>query len=109
MDVSVINASIQRAVADNRRAEMLLIAMAVAQFILGLLVILVGCWIRSRYVMASGTLPLGLLTFPIAEIRKLRLDNIVLRTIPTIIGTLPPRDAIAETKKLLQYLRGSRR
>jgi hypothetical protein len=75
MDVPVINASIHRAVNDNRHAEKRVIAMAAAQFTLRLLVILAGCLIRSRYVMASGTIPLGLLTFFIADIRKLRYDN----------------------------------
>lgn len=109
MDVSVINASIQRAVDDNRRAEKLVIWMALAQFTLGLLLILVGCWSHSGYVVASGAFPLGLLTFPIGEIRKLRDDNIVLRTVPTIISALPPKEAVVELKKFLQYIRGPRR
>jgi hypothetical protein len=48
----------------------------------------------------------GFLYWPIREILRLRRDNLVLQTVPSIISGLPQKEAAIEIIKMLRYLRG---
>jgi hypothetical protein len=104
IDVALVNARVDLALDANRRAERVIIIMALALFIGGLVACLVAYCLRSQYVATGGACILGFLVYPIGEIRKLRRDNIILQTFPILIARLPRDRAATELSKLLAYL-----
>ena len=109
MDLQVINSRIDQALAGNKRAELIIVGMAVSIFLVGLAVIVVAYWLKNPYVASGSMLMQGLLAFPINEVRKLRRDNLILQTFPVLIVGLPPDKAAAEIRTLLAHLRGIKR
>jgi hypothetical protein len=109
LNVATINSRIDQALAENRRAERLIVRMATALFIVGLSAIFIAYWLKNPYIAAGSTLAQIFLVFPISEIRKLRRDNMILQIFPALIYSLPPDKAATQTVKLLDHLRGVRR
>lgn len=105
MDLNAINARVDQALTDNRRAERLMIGMALALFCVGLLVLLVGYCMKNPYVAGGSSVAQVFIALPINEVRKLRRDNLILRIFPSIIRNLPPANSMVEIVKLLEYLR----
>ncbi len=101
-----VNTRVDHALAENHRAERLIVSMALALFIVGLLLLFLGYWLRNPIVASAALLSQIFLMFPINEIRKLRRDNLILQTFPVLIEGLPKEAALQEIKKLLAYLRG---
>ena len=98
-----------KALAENRRAEYIIIGMAVSIFLLGLTIVVVGYWSVNAYVTGAAMLFQGLLYWPIREILKLRRDNLILQTLPAMVAALPPDRAADEVVKFLDYLRREKR
>jgi hypothetical protein len=95
-----VDARVDQALADNHRAERLIVGMALALFVVGLLLVLL---------VGSAALILQIsLIFPFNEIRKLRRDNLILQTFPALIEGLPKDAAVKEIKMLLAFLRGGK-
>jgi hypothetical protein len=109
VDLDKINARIDKALADNRRAERLIVYMALALFCVGLTATGVAYWLENPYIAEGSTLAQVFLAFPINEIRKLRRDNVILQTHPALIHTLPADAAAEQIIKLLRHLRGERK
>jgi hypothetical protein len=108
MDLEIINVRVDKALDANRRAERIIIVMAIALFIFGLLVLSAAYWLKNPYVASGSVLMQGFLVFPVSEVKKLRRDNLILQTFPALIDVLPPAGAASEIKKLLAHLRGSK-
>jgi cytochrome c biogenesis protein CcdA len=106
MDIDQINRRVDLALIDNRRAEVIIIGMALGIFLAGLGTLLVAYWQQNPYIAGGGIVLNGLLYWPVREIKKLRRDNLVLQVLPTIIAGLPPAEAIKEIKKLAAHIRG---
>jgi hypothetical protein len=105
MDIAAINYRVDKALRDNRRAENIIIGMTIGIFLLGLAVVIVGYWAVNPYISGGAILLEGLIYWPIKEILKLRRDNLVLQTVPTIVTAIPPDRAADEIVKALEFLR----
>lgn len=108
MDIAPINARVDGALKSNRRAETIVISMAIAIFATGAATLLLAYWARNPYISSGSIISSGFLYWPIHEILKLRKDNLILQVLPVILAQLPPPDAAKEIKKLADYLRGRR-
>jgi len=105
LSIELVHYRVDKALQQNRRAERIVIAMAVGMFILGLAIVVTGYWARNLYVTGGAALLQGFIYWPIKEILKLRRDNIVLQTTPVIVATLSPESAAVEIRELLAFLR----
>ncbi|MGA2269747.1 MAG: hypothetical protein ABSH44_14865 [Bryobacteraceae bacterium] len=105
MDLKLINQRIDKALALNRRAEMLVIAMASCIFVLGVGIVVTAYRVKNPYITTAGIILQGFLYGPLREILKLRRDNLILQTLPVLISDLPPAQAAHEIAKLLEFLR----
>jgi hypothetical protein len=95
----------RRALVTNRRAEVIVVAMAAAMFLLGISLVVIA-YLRINHYFATGTLVAQILLYwPMREIIRLRRDNLVLQTVPAIVAALPPSQAAKELSMLLVYLR----
>lgn len=99
---------IDSALARNRRAETIVITMAACTFLLGLGVLVAGYWLTNLYLLSAAALCQWLLNRPIREIIQLRRENVILATVPAIVAAMPTKDAVAELRKCLAFLRGAR-
>jgi hypothetical protein len=107
--IDQVSKRIDKALAANRRTEILVVVMAVFIFLLGMAMIILGYWHQSLYLRTVPILLQGLLYWPIREIMRLRQDNLILQTLPAIVSTLPARECAMEMKKTLDYLRRRKR
>jgi len=107
INVAVINERVDRALASNARAEGIVIALAVAIFLVGGGILVVAYWLKNPYISAGGALSQFFLRQPIREILKLRRDNLILQTFPAIVPGLPPEKAAVEISKTLRHLLSS--
>jgi len=105
MDIQIINSRVEQALAANRRAEVIIIGMAILIFILGLVIAGVGYHAMNPYITGGAMLFQSALYFPIRRIGRLRRDNIILQTFPVIMAALPPDRAADEIVKLLDFLK----
>jgi len=106
VDLHIVNQRVDQALADNSRAERIVIFMAIAIFLIGTGIIVVAFfWSVNAYVGSGAVLFQGLLYWPIREILRLRRENLVLQTFPVLISILPTEGAVTETIKLLDYIR----
>lgn len=105
LDIQIINGRVDKALADNRRAEWIIIGLAIAIFILGISILVVGYWQENLYVSGGSLVFDALLYWPIREILKLRRDNIILQTLPAMVTSLSAERAADEIAKFLEYLR----
>ncbi len=108
MNVAEIHARIDGALSANKRAETIVIAMAVGIFVLGVASFLLAYVEKNPYVGGGSILLTGFLYWPIREVLKLRRDNLVLQVVPVMAAQLSPADLSKELKKTLDYLRGKR-
>jgi len=108
IDIAFVNARVDAALRDNRRAEIMVFSMMGGIFLLGITVLVVGYWQTNPYLTTGAAIAQLLLYWPVREVLKLRRDNLVLQTLPTIIGTLPPADACLELRKTLSVIRGEK-
>lgn len=108
MNLDAINSRVDAALRTNRRAEFIVIAMALCIFMLGAGTLLVAYWFTNPYVGGGTFLLQSFLYWPIREILKLRKDNLVLQTLPVLVAELPPKEAILEIRKLAEYMRNRR-
>jgi hypothetical protein len=108
MDLVAINNRVDGALYANRRAEFIVIGMAIGIFMLGAGILIVAYWLTNPYVSGGAFLFQSLLYWPIREILKLRRDNLVLQTLPVLVSALPPKEAAIEIRKLTDYIRGKR-
>lgn len=108
MDIIAINNRVDGALRDNRRAEFIVIGMAVGIFLLGAGSLVVAYWLTNPYVGGGAFLFQSLLYWPIREILKVRQDNLVLQTLPVLVAELDAREATIEIRKLAEYIRGKR-
>lgn len=106
MDVQQINVRIDRALKDNRRAEVLVMTMASGIFVAGMAMLFLAYWAKNPYIVSGSVISNGFLYWPIRAILKVRKDNLVLQTLPVLIADLPPAEVTKEVKKLAEYLRG---
>lgn len=108
MNIAEIHARIDGALSANKRAETIVILMAVGIFLLGTASFLLAYFEKNPYVGGGSVLLTGFLYWPIREVLKLRRDNLVLQVVPVMAAQLSPADLSKELKKTLDYLRGKR-
>jgi hypothetical protein len=104
INVLTINERVDGALARNTRAEIIVIAMATAIFLVGVSIVIVAYWLKNPYVSAGGAFSQFFLRYPIREILKVRRDNLILETFPAMVSSLPPEKAAVEISKTLRYL-----
>jgi hypothetical protein len=105
MNLEAINGRVDAALRDNRRAEFIVIAMALGVFGLGAGIVLVAYWFKNPYVGGGTFLCQSFLYWPIREILRLRKDNLVLQTVPVLLAELPQKEATLEIRQLAAYIR----
>lgn len=105
MDLQVINNRVDQALAANRRAEYIIIGMAILIFILGLTVASIGYSTTNPYITSGAMLFQAALYFPIRRIGRLRRDNLILQTFPVMMAALPADRAADEIVKLLDFIK----
>ncbi|HKR10916.1 MAG TPA: hypothetical protein VJT15_02570 [Pyrinomonadaceae bacterium] len=108
MDLIAINNRVDGALRDNRRAEFIVIGMAVGIFLLGAGCLVIAYWLTNPYVGGGAFLFQSLLYWPIREILRVRQDNLVLQTLPVLVAELQPKDATIEIRKLAEFMRDRR-
>jgi hypothetical protein len=108
MDLIAINNRVDGALRDNRRAEHIVVGMAVGIFMLGVGSLVIAYWLTNPYVGGGAFLFQSLLYWPIREILKVRQDNLVLQTLPVLVAELEPKDVAIEIRKLAEFMRGKR-
>lgn len=106
MDINVVNQRVDKALADNQRDHNIVLLMAVAIFALGVIIILVAYKQENPYVATGALVAQLFLYWPVREILRLRRENLMLQTLPSLVSTLAPDAAAREIAKLLAYLRG---
>ena len=108
MNLDVINNRVDAALRDNRRAEFIVMGMALFIFLLGAGLLLLAYWFVNPYAAGGTFLLQSFLYWPIREILRLRRDNLVLQTLPVLVAELPPKEAILEIRKLSEHIRSKR-
>lgn len=106
IDFVQINSRVDGALRSNRRAEYIVIGMAVGIFVSGVSALVVAYWQQNPYIGGGGVILNGFLYWPIREVLKLRRDNLLLQVLPVMLAQLTAGDAAEEIKKLADYLRG---
>lgn len=106
IDIAQINNRVDGALRSNRRAEYIVIGMAIGIFVSGVSALFVAYWQQNPYIGGGGVILNGFLYWPIQEVLKLRRDNLLLQVLPVMLAQLSPEDASTEIKKLASYLRG---
>lgn len=106
MNLPEIHARVDAALQANRRAEMIVISMAVGIFFLGAGSFCLAYFEKNPYVAGGSALVTAFLYWPIREILKLRRDNLVLQVVPVMLAQLSAADVAKELKKTLDHLRG---
>jgi hypothetical protein len=101
LNLEAVFARIDAALLDNRRAEKIVLTMAAGIFLLGVSAVGVSYWQQNPYFAAGALLVQGLLYVPVREIVRLRRDNLVLQTLPALLGGLSPPDAFTILKDAL--------
>jgi hypothetical protein len=102
LDLDGVCARIETALLDNRRAETVVLTMAAGIFLLGVGVVGVSYWQQNPYFTGGALLMQALLYVPVREMVRLRRDNLVLQTLPALLGGLSPPDACAVLRDALQ-------
>jgi hypothetical protein len=105
LSIEFVHQRVDSALLQNRRAERIVICMAVGMFVLGLAIVIAGYWSRNLYITGGAAVLQGFIYWPIKEILKLRRDNIILQTTPILVATLSPEAAAVEIRELLSFLR----
>ena len=105
VDLKSINDRVDGALRQNARAEKVIIGLAVVIFAVGVLSILLAYRHTNPYIASGTALLQGFLYWPIAEIRRLRRENVSLQVAPVLVDSLPPNKAAEEIIKLLEFLR----
>jgi hypothetical protein len=93
LHLDAVCARVDRALLDNRRAETIVLAMAVGIFLLGAGAVGLSYWQQNPYFTGAALLVQGLLYLPVREILRLRRDNLVLQTLPALLGGVSQPDA----------------
>ena len=70
VDIVIINDRVDKALAYNRRAEHIIVAMTGGIFLLGLAVVVTGYWAVNPYISGGAILFEGALYWPIREILR---------------------------------------
>jgi hypothetical protein len=101
LDLEAVFDRVEKALLDNRRAETIVLAMAAGIFLLGLGAIGVSYQQHNPYFTGGALLGQALLYFPVRGILRLRRDNLVLQTLPVLLGGLSQPDAFTILKDAL--------
>ena len=105
MDHLIISERMDQALLDNRRAERLVVRLAVAIFALAVVALAFAFWTKSWFLAFLALILGGLLYWPFVEIRKLRRENLCLEAIPTLAYNYSPERGMEEIVKLLEMVR----
>src|SRR5688572_17887294 len=105
MDAKQINDRVDGALEANRRAEAIVVRMAIAIFAAGTAGFFLGYWSQNPYIGTGSVILEGFLYWPIREILKLRRDNIILQVLPVMLAELPPDEAAKQLVGLIESLR----
>jgi hypothetical protein len=108
VNLEAINNRVDAALKANRRAEFIVIVMALCVFFLGAGILFVAYWYANPYIGGGTFLLQSFLYWPIREILKVRKDNLVLQTLPVLVAELPPKEAILQIRKLAEYVRATK-
>ena len=91
----------------NERILWIAVSMALAIFVLGVSLLLIGFITKDWRILAPSGIITGLLYWPINKILKIRMVNIVLTIAVVAAESLPPEKAIEEVsetiKRVLDY------
>ena len=70
LNLDLVNSRVDKALADNHRAETLVIQMSLALFLLGAAILVLAYFTANPYIAGGSLLFEGLLYWPIREILK---------------------------------------
>lgn len=89
----------------NKKIVWVVIIMALAIFVVGLLLLIIGFKSRDWRVLTPSAIITGLLYWPIKTLLKIRKENIEIAVVPALVKTLPPEKAAEEIIKLIEKIR----
>ncbi len=92
--------------AQNRRAETIVLCMSIMIFVIGIGLIAAAMASDLPILYAPAVLLDCFLYWPINKILAIRKENIALAAAPALIATLPPAKAATEMVKLLEKVNG---
>jgi hypothetical protein len=101
MDLAAVNDRVDKALADNRRAESVIVGMTAAIFLLGVAVVVIAYWRMDPYLGTGALLLQGLIYWPVKKVLALRRENLLLQTLPVLVSMLPPKEAAQAISKAL--------
>jgi len=105
LNIAEIDRRIDGTLRANERTEQIVVALAVAVFVLGVGLLGFAYWHRNPYIAGGTTVLQDFLYWPIREIRQIRRENVALRATPALISALSPAAAGREIVKLLKFIR----
>ena len=89
----------------NQKIVWLVVSMALAIFILGISLLLIGITARDWRILTSSGIITAFLYWPINKILKIRMENIVLLSIALVpIEFLPPEKAAEQLLKIIDRI-----
>jgi hypothetical protein len=91
--IETVNRRVDGALKANRRGEAIAIGMAAAIFLLGFTMIGVSYKSQNPYFTTDAAILQGFLYWPLREILQIRLDNLMLQTLPALVTMVSPREA----------------
>jgi hypothetical protein len=108
VDRTRIDKRIHHALAANRRAERIIVGLALGIFTLGAGALAVAYCNTNSYIAAGAVLLQALLYRPVAAIRRLRRENVSLQAVRVFIAEAPPERAMHEVAKVLEFIRAGK-
>jgi hypothetical protein len=103
--LAAVNARVDKALGDNRRAEWLVIGLAATIFLIGAVVLGMGAS-GNPYAAGAAVVVEMFLYWPVREILRIRRDNLILQTLPVLVSTMPPDLAAQELSLTLRKMWG---
>jgi hypothetical protein len=101
IDIDKVLNRIDDVLAKNNWILWIMVGMAVAIFIFGSIVIVLGIIHKDWRILTSSTVVTAFLYWPINKLRQIRRDNIKLATVPIIVKGMSAKAAADEIKKML--------
>jgi hypothetical protein len=99
-----VTASIEEAIAKNRRHELLVIAALLAMFLVGLGLLVYGAVAPAWQLLVPGGLVQLAIVFPVRKLIRLREENQTLRILPQLMRLATSQEAKRLAAELVRKL-----
>jgi len=96
---------ITKALAYNRFIESRIIVLTTVLFLAGVACIVAALVTNQMLLFVPPAFTMIFFFKPLRELRRMKNENILLVTVPSLVEKLPPQDAAAQIRKLLDGLK----